>query len=161
MVRVKPYRPVKMFIRYVDDPQKTEACFSGDFYVTGDLGRRDKDGHFWIVGRADDLINVNRLLINICDVEKSLRGHPAVLDCAVVSSLNQLSQTILKAFIVLSSDFKNKNQDELMKELQEYMQYNAAAWMCPEKIEFIDDLPRNLSGKVVRRQLRDKEWNIQ
>lgn len=161
VVRVKPYRPVKMFTCYVDDPQKTQACFSGDFYVAGDLGRRDKDGHFWIVGRADDLINVNALLINPCDVETSLREHPAVLDCAVVSSLNQLSQTILKAFIVLSSDFKNKNQDELKTELQEYMKYNAAAWMCPEKIEFIDDLPRNLSGKVVRRQLRDKEWNIQ
>lgn len=104
---------------------------------------------------------MNTLLINPCDVETSLREHPAVLDCAVVSSLNQLSQTILKAFIVLSSDFKNKNQDELKTELQEYMKYNAAAWMCPEKIEFIDDLPRNLSGKVVRRQLREKEWNIQ
>lgn len=160
VVRVKPYRPVNMFTRYVDDPQKTAACFSGDFYVTGDLGKRDADGHFWIVGRVDDLINCNALLVNPLELENCLKEHPAVLECGAVSTPYLMSQAI-KAFIVLSNDFKSKNQDELMKELQDHVTNNAGGWMRPEKMEFVENLPKTLTGKVNRRELKNKEWDTQ
>ncbi|XP_078366368.1 acyl-coenzyme A synthetase ACSM3, mitochondrial-like isoform X2 [Oculina patagonica] len=157
VIRVKPYRPVGMFTRYVDEPEKTAACYSGDFYVTGDLGRMDSEGYFWIVGRADDMIFYNSVSINPCEVENCLKGHPAVLDCAVCSSPYMMGQTI-KAFIVLSNGFKDKNQDELIKELQDHVTYNTAEWMCPKKMEFIEDLPKTPVGKVNRRELRNREW---
>ncbi|KAL9978448.1 hypothetical protein ACROYT_G015962 [Oculina patagonica] len=92
VVRVKPYCPVGLFTRYVDEPEKTAACFSGDFYITGDLGRMDSEGYFWIVGRADDMIFNNSLNINPYEVENCLKAHPAVLDCAVCSSPYMMAQ---------------------------------------------------------------------
>ncbi|XP_020612238.1 acyl-coenzyme A synthetase ACSM4, mitochondrial-like [Orbicella faveolata] len=204
----KPCRPVGMFTCYVDEPEKTAACYSGDFYVTGDLGRMDAEGYFWVVGRSDDMIIYNAarrklnppskartsnklnpcmalgrngtqvtlvegerslhcaipavyiININPCEVENCLKGHPAVLDCAVVSSPYMMTQTT-KAFIVLSSGFKERNQDELIKELQDHVTYNTGAWMCPKKMEFIEDLPKTAVGKVSRRELRNREWSIE
>ncbi|XP_078368735.1 acyl-coenzyme A synthetase ACSM4, mitochondrial-like [Oculina patagonica] len=158
VVRVKPYCPVRFFTRYVDEPEKTAACFCGDFYVTGDLGRMDAEGYFWIAGRADDMIFYNSLNINPYEVENCLKEHPAVLDCAVCSSPYMMGQTI-KAFIVLSSGFKNKNQDELITELQDHVTYNTGKWMCPKKMEFIEELPKTSVGKVDRRELKNKEWS--
>jgi len=158
VIRSKPYRPVGMFTGYVDEPEKTAACYSGDFYLTGDLGRMDAEGYFWIIGRSDDMIFYNALNINPYEVENCLKEHPAVLDCAVVSSPYMMSQTI-KAFIVLSSGFKERNQDELIKELQDHVTYSTGAWMCPKKMEFIEDLPKTAVGKVSRRELRDREWS--
>ncbi|XP_078368730.1 acyl-coenzyme A synthetase ACSM4, mitochondrial-like isoform X2 [Oculina patagonica] len=142
----------------LDEPEKTAACFSGDFYKTGDLGRMDSEGYFWIVGRADDMIFYNSLNINPYEVENCLKGHPAVLDCAVCSSPYMMGQTI-KAFIVLSSGFKHKHQDELIKELQDHVTYNTGEWMCPKKMEFIEDLPKTTVGKINRQELKNKEWS--
>ncbi|XP_020612224.1 acyl-coenzyme A synthetase ACSM4, mitochondrial-like isoform X2 [Orbicella faveolata] len=133
VVRVKPYRPVGLFSRYVDDAEKTAARFSGDFYITGDLGYKDEDGYFWIVGRTDDIIFVNGVNINPYIVEKCLISHQAVLECAVVSSPDPLGQTSVKAFVVLSSDFKNKEQGEMIKELQDYVTKKTGAWMSPRE----------------------------
>ncbi|XP_066020634.1 acyl-coenzyme A synthetase ACSM4, mitochondrial-like isoform X2 [Pocillopora verrucosa] len=85
VVRVKPYCPVGMFTRYVDDPEKTESCFCGDFFITGDLGRMDEDSYFWIVGRTDDVLIIDGCNIIPGDVENCLKEHPAVLNCVVVS----------------------------------------------------------------------------
>ncbi|XP_020612223.1 acyl-coenzyme A synthetase ACSM3, mitochondrial-like isoform X1 [Orbicella faveolata] len=159
VVRVKPYRPVGLFSRYVDDAEKTAARFSGDFYITGDLGYKDEDGYFWIVGRTDDIIFVNGVNINPYIVEKCLISHQAVLECAVVSSPDPLGQTSVKAFVVLSSDFKNKEQGEMIKELQDYVTKKTGAWMSPREIEFVDAFPTTLNGKVNRNHLKQKEWN--
>lgn len=107
-----------------------------------------------------NLVFFCRLLINPCEVENCLKEHPAVLECAVVSSPHLMQQTI-KAFVVLSSGFKDKNQEEMIKELQDHVSYNASGWMRPEKVEFVDDLPKTITGKVSRRELRNREWNIQ
>lgn len=159
VVRVKPYRPVGLFRRYVDDPEKTAARFSGDFYITGDLGYKDEDDYFWIVGRTDDSIIANGVNINPYLVEECLISHQAVLECAVVSSPDPLGQASVKAFIVLSSDSKNKNQDEMIKELQNYVTKKTGAWMSPRKIEFMDAFPTTLTGKINRNELKQKEWN--
>ncbi|XP_078364359.1 acyl-coenzyme A synthetase ACSM4, mitochondrial-like [Oculina patagonica] len=156
VVRVKPYCPVGMFTRYVDDPESTAKCFSGDFYVTGDVGRKDEDGYFWIIGRTDDILFCDGRNINPYEVETCLKEHPAVLDCALVSSPHLMGQTA-KAFVVLSSGFRNKNREQLVRELQDHVTYNTAAWMCPRKMEFLEDLPKTLAGKVNRRQLRKVE----
>ncbi|XP_027036792.1 acyl-coenzyme A synthetase ACSM4, mitochondrial-like isoform X1 [Pocillopora damicornis] len=153
VIRVKPYCPVGMFTRYVDDPEKTESCFCGDFFITGDLGRMDEDGYFWIFGRTDDVLIIDGCNIIPGDVENCLKEHPAVLNCVVVS-VSYLNRQIMKAFIVLSSGFKNENQDHLIKTLQDHVTYNSASWMSPEKMEFIDDLPKTGTGKVDRRKLQ-------
>ncbi|KAJ7376472.1 Acyl-coenzyme A synthetase acsm4, mitochondrial-like [Desmophyllum pertusum] len=159
-VRVKPYRPVGMFTRYVDDPEKTAACFSGDLYFTGDVGRMDAEGYFWIIGRADELVNCYSHLVNPYDVENCLKEHPAVLDCAVVSSPNLMGETT-KAFVVLSGGFKSRNQDEMIKELQDHVTCNTGKWMSPKKVvvEFIKDLPKTVVGKVNRQELKNREWS--
>ncbi|KAJ7376475.1 acyl-CoA synthetase medium-chain member 4 [Desmophyllum pertusum] len=158
VVRVKPYRPVGMFNRYVDDPQSMAARFSGDFYITDDLGFKDEDGYFWIVGRTDDIIFLNAVNINPYDVEECLMTHPAVQQCAVVSSPDSLGQAAVKAFVVLSNEFKNKEQDEMMKELQDHVQKSAGAWMSPAKMEFVNGLPTTITGKINRKELKQKEW---
>ncbi|XP_020612221.1 acyl-coenzyme A synthetase ACSM3, mitochondrial-like [Orbicella faveolata] len=126
---------------------------------SGDLGYKDEDGYFWIVGRTDDIIFVNGVNINPCDVEECLISHQAVLACAVVSSPDPLGQASVKAFVVLSSDFKNKEPNEMIKELQDYVTKKTGAWMSPRKIEFVDAFPTTLTGKINRNQLKQKEWN--
>jgi len=125
----------------------------------GDLGYKDEDDYFWIVGRTDDSIIANGVNINPYLVEECLISHQAVLECAVVSSPDPLGQTSVKAFIVLSSDSKNKNQDEMIKELQNYVTKKTGAWMSPRKIEFMDAFPTTLTGKINRNELKQKEWN--
>ncbi|XP_078360117.1 acyl-coenzyme A synthetase ACSM4, mitochondrial-like [Oculina patagonica] len=159
VIRVKPYRPVNMLTCYTDNPEKTAALYHGDFYLTGDLGRMDAEGHFWITGRADEIIFAETAdNVNPFEVEDILNEHPAVQTCAVVSSPHLGGQTI-KAFVVLSPGFKDKNQDKMIKELQEYVKYNSASYMCPKKMEFVDDLPKTLVDKIDRRTLTNREWN--
>ncbi|XP_078367005.1 acyl-coenzyme A synthetase ACSM4, mitochondrial-like isoform X2 [Oculina patagonica] len=158
VVRVKPDYPVGFFTRYVDEPEKTAARFSGEFYITGDLGYKDNDGYFWFVGRTDDMIVVDGDNINRYDVENCLTEHPAVLECAVVSSPDPLRQVVMKAFVVVSNGFKNTERDAMMKDLQNHVTKRTAGWMCPSKMEFVDALPTTLSGKINRKELEQREW---
>lgn len=157
-LRVKPYRPVGLFTCYVGEPQKTAACFSGDFFVTDDLGFKDEDDYIWLQGRIDDIIFCEGDNINPYEVEDCLKEHPAVLECAVVSSPDPFGQSTVKAFVVLSDEFKEAQQNETVKVLQDHVTRCSAAWMCPTKIEFVPFLPKTLIGKTNRKELREKEW---
>ncbi|KAM8798652.1 acyl-coenzyme A synthetase ACSM4, mitochondrial-like [Eudromia elegans] len=157
-VRIKPIRPLGFFSKYVDNPEKTAASERGDFYLTGDRGTVDEDGYFWFIGRDDDIINSAGYRIGPFEVESALIEHPAVAETAVVSSPDPLRGEIVKAFVVLSSDFTCDDLESLARELQEHVKKTTAPYKYPRKVEFVQQLPKTVTGKIKRNELRDKEW---
>ncbi|XP_010568476.1 PREDICTED: acyl-coenzyme A synthetase ACSM3, mitochondrial-like isoform X3 [Haliaeetus leucocephalus] len=157
-IRVKPTRSLFLFTCYADDPEKTEATIRGDFYVTGDRGIMDEEGYFWFVGRADDVINSAGYRIGPFEVESALVEHPAVVESAVVSSPDPIRGEVVKAFVVLTSDYASHDPEKMMKELQDHVKKVTAPYKYPRKMEFVQQLPKTISGKIRRNELRQKEW---
>ena len=155
-VRVKPERPLGLFKEYWKDPEKTAASYRGDWYLTGDRAYVDEDGYFWFVGRADDVILTSGYRIGPFEVESALIEHPAVAESAVVSSPDPTRGEVVKAFIVLAPGFQGT--DTLVRELQEYVKGATAPYKYPRKIAFVTDLPKTVSGKIKRMDLRNAEW---
>ncbi|XP_066496511.1 acyl-coenzyme A synthetase ACSM3, mitochondrial-like [Tiliqua scincoides] len=157
-IRIKPKRPFSLFLEYLDNPEKTAATERGDFYITGDRGMMDEEGYIWFVGRSDDVINSAGYRIGPFDVESALQEHPAVAESAVVSSPDPIRGEVVKAFVVLSSAFLSRDPEELSKELQDHVKKVTAPYKYPRKIEFVQELPKTVAGKVQRNVLRMKEW---
>ena len=155
-VRVKPERPLGLFKEYWKDSEKTAASYRGDWYLTGDRAFVDEDGYFWFVGRADDVILTSGYRIGPFEVESALIEHPAVAESAVVSSPDPTRGEVVKAFIVLAPGFQGT--DTLVRELQEYVKGATAPYKYPRKIEFVTELPKTVSGKIKRMDLRNAEW---
>lgn len=158
-LRVKPHRPVGLFSSYYNDSARTESVFRGDFYVTGDCAHKDEDGYFWFSTRVDDVINSSGYRIGPFEVESALMQHPAVLDAAVVSSPDELRGEVVKAFIVLTADYVNHDQQQLIEQLQEHVRNTTAPYKYPRKVEFLECIPKTVSGKTRRSELRNREWN--
>lgn len=155
-IRVKPERPAGLFKEYWMEPERTERCFRGEWYITGDRAVKDEDGYFWFVGRADDVILAAGYRIGPFEVESALIEHNAVAESAVVASPDELRGEIVKAFVVLTEDYQPSPQ--LVKELQDYVKAVTAPYKYPREIEFVDSLPKTVSGKIRRVQLREMEW---
>ncbi|CAH1795111.1 unnamed protein product [Owenia fusiformis] len=158
-VKVKPNRPIGLFTKYVDDPEMTSSAHKGDYYITGDRAYRDDDGYFWFVGRSDDVINSAGYRIGPFEVENALIEHPSVAESAVVSSPDKQRGEVVKAFVILSEQYKNADKDELRKGLQEHVKQVTAPYKYPRKIDFVDELPKTVSGKIRRVELRNQEWH--
>ena len=141
---------------YLKDPERTSMQFRGDWYITGDRATKDEDGYFWFEGRGDDIIISSGYTIGPFEVEDALTKHPAVKECAVVASPDEIRGHIVKAFIVLR-DPENAN-DALIKELQQHVKDVTAPYKYPRAVEFIDELPKTTSGKIRRVELRQKEF---
>uniref|UniRef100_A0A803YEK0 medium-chain acyl-CoA ligase n=1 Tax=Meleagris gallopavo TaxID=9103 RepID=A0A803YEK0_MELGA len=157
-IKVKPTRPLFLFTCYTDDPEKTKATVRGDFYVTGDRGLMDDNGYFWFVGRADDVINSAGYRIGPFEVESALIEHPAVAESAVVSSPDPIRGEVVKAFVVLTPNYISHDPEKMMKELQDHVKKATAPYKYPRKMEFVQELPKTISGKIRRTELRQKEW---
>ena len=155
-VRVKPQRPPGLFREYKGNPEKTAASFRGDWYLTGDRATVDADGYFWFVGRSDDVILSAGYRIGPFEVESALIEHAAVAESAVVSSPDEKRGEVVKAFVVLAPGYSAS--DALAVELQEHVKSVTAPYKYPRKIEFVDELPKTVSGKIRRIELRDREW---
>ena len=155
-VRVAPERPVGLFKEYWKDPERTAATRRGDWYVTGDRATRDEDGYLWFVGRADDVILSAGYRIGPFEVESALLEHDAVAESAVVSSPDEVRGALVKAFIVLKDGYEPS--DALTAEIQEHVKAATAPYKYPRRIEFLDTLPKTVSGKIKRAQLREREW---
>ncbi|OJI98314.1 hypothetical protein ASPVEDRAFT_147559 [Aspergillus versicolor CBS 583.65] len=157
-----------IFDGYVDDSGKAtrhERVSNNNgtvqrWYMTGDKARRDKDGYLWFVGRADDVINSSGYRIGPFEVESTLRRHPAVAECAVISSPDMARGEVVKAIIVLTREYSSAPADALVKELQAFCKTSSAPYKYPRKIDFVqaETLPRTVSGKIKRAQLRKQEW---
>jgi acetyl-CoA synthetase/medium-chain acyl-CoA synthetase len=154
-IQIEPEKPAGIFKEYWRDPMKTLASKRGRWHVTGDRGVMDEDGYFWFVGRADDVILASGYRIGPFEVESALIEHPAVAESAVVASPDELRGEIVKAFVVLSPGYKPSL--DLIKELQTHVKKATAPYKYPREIEFIDELPKTVSGKIRRVQLRQME----
>ena len=155
-VRVKPNRPVGLFKEYWKEPDRTASVYRGDWYLTGDRAYVDDDGYFWFVGRSDDVILTSGYRIGPFEVESALIEHPAVAESAVVSSPDETRGEVVKAFVIIAPGFAPS--DELVKELQDHVKKVTAPYKYPRKIEFVEALPKTVSGKIRRIELRNAEW---
>jgi len=151
-VRVAPDRPLGLFREYWRNPAENALRFRGDWYLTGDRARRDDAGYFWFVGRGDDVIKSASYRIGPFEVESALIEHPAVLEAAVVGKPDSVRGQIVKAFVVLRKD--HAPSEELKAELQEHCKQITAPYKYPREIEFLPELPKTISGKIRRIELR-------
>ncbi len=154
-VRIKPERPTWMFQEYWRNPEATQACIRGDWYITGDRAYKDDDGYFWFVGRADDVIISAGYRIGPFEVESALKEHPAVAESAVIASPDKMRGEIVKAYVIPAPGYTPS--PELATELQEHVKKVTAAYKYPREIEFVDSLPKTISGKIRRVELREME----
>ncbi len=153
-VRCRPERPVGLFKEYWRNPDATEASMRGDWYVTGDRAYVDADGYFWFVGRADDVIISAGYRIGPFEVESALVEHAAVAEAAVVGKGDPMRGTIVKAYVILAPG--QQASDQLASELQEHVKTVTAPYKYPREIEFVTELPKTISGKIRRVELRGR-----
>ena len=147
--------PPSLFIGYYKNEELTARCWRGQWYVTGDRGYKDSDGYLWFVGRGDDVIISAGYRIGPFEVESVLITHPAVVESAVVASPDAVRGHIVKAFVVLRNG--HVASESLAKELQEHVKSLTAPYKYPREIEFVADLPKTVSGKIRRVELRKLE----
>jgi len=154
-VHIAPERPPSLFLEYWKNAEETASVFRGEWYLTGDQAIRDVDGYLWFVGRADDVIISAGYRIGPFEVESALLEHPAVMESAVVATPDADRGSIVKAFIKLRPGAEPN--DRLITELQEHCKRVTAPYKYPREIEFVDELPKTVSGKIRRVDLRKQE----
>jgi acetyl-CoA synthetase len=147
-----------MFRGYLGEETRYRRCFAGGWYLTGDLARRDKDGYFWFVGRADDLIKSAGHLIGPFEIESVLMEHPAVAEAGVIGKPDPVIGEVVKAFVVLKAG--QARTDDMTQQLLAHARRRLGAVVAPKEIELRDDLPKTRSGKIMRRVLRARELGL-
>jgi acetyl-CoA synthetase len=147
-----------MFRGYWGEDERYRKCFVGSFYLTGDLARRDRDGYFWFVGRADDVIKSMGHLIGPFEVESALMEHPAVAEAGVIGKPDPVAMEIVKAFVSLKKG--HTPNDALRRELLGFARQRLGAVVAPKEIAFQESLPRTRSGKIMRRLLKARELGL-
>lgn len=155
VVRTDKRKPFGMFDGYYRDPELTNKVWHDNIYYTGDMAWRDEDGYYWFVGRADDLIKSSGYRIGPFEVESALLEHPAVLECAITAVPDPDRGQIVKATVVLTKNYTPS--DSLVKELQDHVKKVTAPYKYPRIIEFVDELPKTISGKIRRVEIREKD----
>jgi acetyl-CoA synthetase len=144
-----------LFACYYRDREKTDSVLKDGYYRTGDMAWRDEDGFYWFVGRSDDVIKCSGYRIGSFEVESVLMGHPAVIECAVTGVPDEVRGQVVKASVVLSQDYK-PGDDDLVKNIQEYVKKITAPYKYPRIVEFVDELPKTISGKIRRVEIRER-----
>jgi acetyl-CoA synthetase len=147
-----------MFRGYLNDDERYQRSFIGDWYVSGDLARRDHDGYLWFVGRADDVIKSSGHLIGPFEVESALIEHPAVVEAGVIGKPDPVAGEVVKAFVTLAEGWEPSEQTRL--ELVGFARSKLGAAVAPREIEFDQDLPHTRSGKIMRRLLKARELGL-
>ncbi|MEG1617152.1 MAG: AMP-binding protein [Bacteroidales bacterium] len=157
VIRTGGKKVLGLFKEYYRDEAKTKEACSDGLYYTGDVAWRDEDGYFWFVGRADDVIKSSGYRIGPFEVESALMTHPSVLECAITGVPDEVRGQVVKATIVLSNPYKDKISDALIKEIQDHVKRVTAPYKYPRIIEFVEELPKTISGKIRRVEIRDKK----
>jgi acetyl-CoA synthetase len=147
-----------LFRDYLGDPDRYRQCFAGDWYLSGDLARCDAEGYFWFVGRADDVIKTAGHLIGPFEVESALLEHPAVAEAGMIGKPDEFAGQIIKAFVALKPGYEPG--DALRKELLGFARTRLGPAVAPRELEFMADLPKTRSGKIMRRLLRARELGL-
>lgn len=157
VIRTKNNRQIGMFKEYYRNPEATHEAWHDDIYHTGDTAWRDEDGYLWYVGRTDDVIKSSGYRIGPFEIESVLMEHPAVLEVAVTGVKDTVRGMVVKATIVLTKEYKGKGDEALVKELQNHVKNQTAPYKYPRIIEFVDELPKTISGKIRRVEIREKD----
>ena len=157
VVRTNHGKPLGLFKEYYRAPELTHEAWHDGVYYTGDVAWRDEDGYYWFVGRADDVIKSSGYRIGPFEVESALMTHPAVVECAITGVPDEIRGQVVKATIILAKDYKDKTGDALIKELQDHVKRVTAPYKYPRVIEFVDELPKTISGKIRRVEIRQKD----
>jgi acetyl-CoA synthetase len=157
IVRTDKAVPVGLFRGYYRNEALTNEVWYDGIYHTGDLAWRDEDGFFWFSGRTDDVIKSSGYRIGPFEVESALMTHPAVVECAVTGVPDEIRGQLVKATVILANDYKDKACEALVKEIQEHVKTVTAPYKYPRIIEFVDALPKTLSGKIRRAEIREKD----
>jgi acetyl-CoA synthetase len=147
-----------MFRGYWGEPGRYRKCFAGDWYLTGDLARRDRDGYFWFVGRKDDVIKTSGHLIGPFEVESILMEHKAVAEAGVIGKPDPVAFEVVKAFVALKGGYEPS--DALRRELLGFARARLGAVVAPKELDFVPALPKNRAGKIMRRLLKARELGL-
>jgi len=157
VIHVGDRKPIGLFKYYYRDEEKTREAWHDGLYHTGDMAWRDEDGYYWFEGRIDDVIKSSGYRIGPFEVESALMTHPAVVECAITGVPDDIRGMVVKATIVLSDEYKNRADDNLVKELQNHVKKETAPYKYPRIIEFVEELPKTISGKIRRVEIREKD----
>jgi acetyl-CoA synthetase len=159
VIRTDRGKPLGLFKEYLYDKELTNAAYHDNVYHTGDVATRDEDGYFWFVGRADDVIKSSGYRIGPFEVESALMTHPGVVECAITGVPDEIRGQVVKATIVLSPAYKERISPELVTEIQDHVKRTTAPYKYPRIVEFVDELPKTISGKVRRVEIRNQQGN--
>ncbi len=157
VVKVGDKKPIGLFKEYYRDPELTREAWHDGYYHTGDVAWRDEDGYYWFEGRIDDVIKSSGYRIGPFEVESALMTHPAVVECAITGVPDEVRGMVVKATVVLGKEWKDKAGDDLVKELQQHVKRETAPYKYPRIVEFVDELPKTISGKIRRVEIRQKD----
>ncbi len=163
IIRVDPQKkPLGLFKCYYRDERLTRRAYSNNIYYTGDVATRDADGYYWFIGRNDDVIKSSGYRIGPFEVESAVMSHPAVVECAITGVPDPIRGMAVKATIVLAKEYREHPEkfDELRREIQDHVKRETAPYKYPRVIEFVDELPKTISGKIRRVELRKKVETI-
>ena len=159
VIRTDRGKPLGLFKEYyLNDGMMHEVWHDGVYY-TGDVAWRDEDGYFWFVGRADDVIKSSGYRIGPFEVESALMTHPAVVECAITGVPDEIRGQVVKATIILGDKYRPRAGEELIEELQHWVKHRTAPYKYPRIIEFVDELPKTISGKIRRKAIRADDEN--
>lgn len=155
---VKDNPPVGLFTGYYQNQKMTEEALYGEYYDTGDVAIRDANGCYWFMGRNDDVIKCSGYRIGPFEVESAILEHPAAVECAVTSAPDPIRGQVVKATIVLAKGYEPS--ETLTKEIQNHVKKVTAPYKYPRIIEYVDELPKTIGGKIKRKQIRQKDNSI-
>ncbi len=159
VVYVGDKKPIGLFKEYYRDEELTKEAWHDGIYHTGDVAWRDEDGYYWFEGRIDDVIKSSGYRIGPFEVESALMTHPAVVECAITGVPDDVRGMVVKATVVLSKEYRDKAGEDLIKELQNHVKHVTAPYKYPRIIEFVDELPKTISGKIRRVEIRKNDCN--
>ena len=151
-------KPVGLFKEYYRDLKLTLEVTHDGYYFTGDMAWRDEDGYYWFEGRADDVIKSSGYRIGPFEVENALMTHDAVVECAITGVPDETRGMVVKATVVLAQEWKEKAGPDLVLELQNHVKQVTAPYKYPRIVEFVDELPKTISGKIKRVEIREKDF---
>jgi acetyl-CoA synthetase len=157
VIRVSNGKPLGLFKQYYRNEEITEAAFNNGLYYTCDIVYYDEDGYLWFVSRSDDVIKSSGYRIGPFEVESALMNHDAVVECAITAVPDEIRGQVVKATIVLSPEYRDRAGEALKKELQDHVKRETAPYKYPRVIEFVDELPKTISGKIRRVEIRQKD----
>ena len=152
---LKEAYPPGLFVGYFHDDERTKEAVGGDYYNLHDMAWRDVDGYYFFVGRNDDVIKCSGYRIGPFEVESALVAHPAVVECAITAAPDPIRGKVVKATVILAKGYEPS--DELVKELQNHVKKTTAPYKYPRIVEFVDELPKTVGGKIKRKLIRNQD----